>query len=480
MESMSKATVGQILEMTKLEDEAMQRKERGQPKMVPLSRSFCSSSQSSSHSVSMDAINSSSFRQERYEPKKRKVDGDSAWRNLLTFKAFSFAANNNIAGYVPLGYNSLRTKFLQKEKANIENLLEYTKSTWKTKGVTLVCDGWTDPQRRPLINFMAVNEGGTMFIRAVNCEGEYKDKWFISTLIKEVMVEVGVANVVQIITDNALVCKAAALMIRNFIMNHSMRFAMFNEFSKLKLLAVAETRFASVIVMLKREIMDDSWWDSIDYILDFTELIYEMLRATDTDKHCLHLVYDMWDNMISKVKKAIYKHEKKNDYEESSFWGVVHKVLEDRWSKSNTPLHCLAHFLNPREVNVELARFFGCLDDFADEDSLRDRWEMDPIKWWYMVLQLLTSKRNQITPQRAQDLVFVHNNLRLLSRKTPQYMQGDTKMWDVAGDAFETIEDIDILEIANLSLDEPELEFVLFDEITEDLKDDHDNLNSFG
>ncbi|KAL0418818.1 UNVERIFIED_CONTAM: hypothetical protein Sradi_1295300 [Sesamum radiatum] len=326
-------------------------------------------------------------------------------RNPYYVRAFSLVANNNIAGYVPPGYNSLRTKLLQKEKANIENLLEYTKSTWKTKGVTLVCDGRTDPQRRPLINFMAVNEGGMMFIRAVNCEGEYKDKWFISTLIKEVMVEVGVTNVVQIITDNAPVCKAAgllveqtyphvfwtpcvvhtlnltlknicaaknteangitydechwiteivasALMIRNFTMNHAMRLSMFNEFSKLKLLVVTETRFASVIIMLKRfklikqqlkmmviseqwscyrdndvtkainvkeKLLDDSWWDSIDYILDFTEPIYEMLRATDTNKHCLHLVYDMWDNMLSKVKKAIYKHEKKNNYEESSF-----------------------------------------------------------------------------------------------------------------------------------------------------------------
>ncbi|KAL0418819.1 UNVERIFIED_CONTAM: hypothetical protein Sradi_1295400 [Sesamum radiatum] len=176
---------------------------------------------------------------------------------------------------------------------------------------------------------------------------------------------------------------------------------------------------------------------------------------------------------------------------------------------------CLKRFFpnddTRREVNVELARFFGCLDDFADEDSLRDRWEMDPIKWWLVhgsatphlqsiSLKLLAHissscycernwstyafihsiRRNQITPQRAQDLVFVHNNLRLLSRKTPQYMQGDTKMWDVTGDAFETIEDVGILEIANLSLDEPELESVLFDEITEDLKDDHDNLNSFG
>ncbi|KAK4390079.1 hypothetical protein Sango_2071200 [Sesamum angolense] len=147
---------------------------------------------------------------------------------------------------------------------------------------------------------------------------------------------------------------------------------------------------------------------------------------------------------------------------------------------------CLKHlFANDdtrREVNVELARFFGYLDDFANEDSLRDRWEIDPIKWWlihgstalhlqYMSLNLLdhvssssccekngstyafihSTRRNQITPQRAQDLVFVHNNFRLLSRMTPQYMQSDTKMWGVAGDAFETIEDVGILKIKSLA-----------------------------
>ncbi|KAK0603463.1 hypothetical protein LWI29_005220 [Acer saccharum] len=40
--------------------------------------------------------------------------------------------------------------------------------------------------------------------------------------------------------------------IKVFIMNHNMRLAMFNDHSKLKLLSVADTRFASTIVMLKR------------------------------------------------------------------------------------------------------------------------------------------------------------------------------------------------------------------------------------
>jgi hypothetical protein len=44
-------------------------------------------------------------------------------------------------------------------------------------------------------------------------------------------------------------------MIKNYIMNHGMILSMFNEFSELKLLAVAETRFASVVVMLKRLLM---------------------------------------------------------------------------------------------------------------------------------------------------------------------------------------------------------------------------------
>ncbi|KAG8387950.1 hypothetical protein BUALT_Bualt02G0074500 [Buddleja alternifolia] len=664
IKSCPKVTTSQLTEMSNLENEAMQRRERGHSKMVPLSRPVSCFSRTSSHYESMDAINSS-FRREVFEPRKRKVGGNtpletssdfqakeqldseiakmfysgglpfSLARNPYFIRAFSYAASNHIANYVPPSYNELRTKLLQKERTNVEDFLENSRSTWKSKGVTIVCNGWTDPLRMPVINFMAVNESGTMFVRAINCEGEYKDKWFISALIKEVIVEVGVANVVQVITDNAPVCKSvgllveqsfphifwtpcivhtlnlalknicaakntetieitydecrwiteivgSALMIKNFIINHSMRRAMFNEFSKLKLLAVAEARFASVVVMLKRfklikqqlrtmvisekwtyyrdddiakarlvkeKILDDLWWDMIDYILAFTEPIYEMLRACDTNQPCLHLVYEMWDTMISQVKASIYKHEKKSDNDDSCFWSVVHKVLEDRWSKTSAPLHCLAHTLNPRcstnewqrqhpnlcpphtdfeisrmrkiclrrlfpneeerhEVNVELAKFLGCLEEFNDCISLRDRWEMDPMQWWLVHgsraphLQSISMKlcgqvssssccernwstysfmhsrmRNQITPQSAQDLIFVHNNLHLNSRKTPEYIHGNTKMWDVAGDAFESMDDIGILEIANLSLDEPELESVLYtDEVGEESRNDYDVL----
>ena len=74
-------------------------------------------------------------------------------------------------------------------------------------------------------------------------------------------------------------------------------------------------------------------------------------------------------------------------------------------------------------------------------------------------------KRNKLTPQRVEDLVYVHNNLRLLSRRFPNYSEGESKMWDSGGDGFDSIdiENAGILEIADLSLDELKLEVILFD-----------------
>jgi len=160
-----------------------------------------------------------------------------------------------------------------------------------------------------------------------------------------------------------------------------MRLSMFNNFNSLKFLSVAPTRFASTIVMLKRfrslkrglqdmvisnewsdykkdnvdnartvkeTLLNDNWWTKVDYILAFTVPIYDVLRKTDTDMATLHLVYEMWNSMIEDVRKIIYQHERNAQVEHSSFFETVNSVLIDRWTKSSTSLHCLAHSLNPR------------------------------------------------------------------------------------------------------------------------------------
>ncbi|KAL8474026.1 hypothetical protein ACS0TY_030759 [Phlomoides rotata] len=52
-------------------------------------------------------------------------------------------------------------------------------------------------------------------------------------------------------------------------------------------------------------------------------------------------------------------------------------------------------------------------------------------------------------------------------------MKGKSKMWDVDEDAFDSMDDVGILGSANLTLDEPELESILFGDEGANNDDDH-------
>ena len=146
-------------------------------------------------------------------------------------------------------------------------------------------DGRSYAQRRPLINIMVVSASGPMFLKAIKCEGETKDKHFIANFSINTIQEIGPQKVVQVITDNVAACKAVghivgakfrhifwtscvvhtlnlalknicapsthpryddvmeecgwispvssdASFIKNFIMNHAMRLSMFNNHCK--------------------------------------------------------------------------------------------------------------------------------------------------------------------------------------------------------------------------------------------------------
>uniref|UniRef100_A0A7N2R307 Uncharacterized protein n=1 Tax=Quercus lobata TaxID=97700 RepID=A0A7N2R307_QUELO len=69
-----------------------------------------------------------------------------------------------------------------------------------------------------------------------------------------------------------------------------------------------------------------------------------------------------------------------------------------------------------------------------------------------------------MAPARAEDLVYVHSNLRLLSRRNEEYIHTATKMCDIAGDSWNESDmhgGAGILENAALTLDEPELETIV-------------------
>ena len=64
-------------------------------------------------------------------------------------------------------------------------------------------DGWSDTRNCTIINFLIVFPRGTMFMKSVDASDRVKYANLLFQLLDEVITEVGVRNVVQVITDNA-------------------------------------------------------------------------------------------------------------------------------------------------------------------------------------------------------------------------------------------------------------------------------------
>eukprot|EP00253_Pinus_taeda_P014349 PITA_14349 len=251
------------------------------------------------------------------------------------------------------------------------------------------------------------------------------DSQFIANILIAAIELVGPENVVQVITDNATVCRLAILIIdgkyqhifwtpcvvhslnlmlskmgkqiewirvifeeakdiQAFITNHHMSQGIYREFAKLELLKVAETEFASHIIVLtrlmqvkdalqsmlctslwnqwrqsqtnraqamKKLVVDDEWWDKVEYLLAFTKPIVVLICMFDTHMPNLGEIYEGIDSIIEKIRVVINANE--NDPDEF-FYKEVKDILTKRWNKMTTPLHLLAYAVSPKYYTAEL------------------------------------------------------------------------------------------------------------------------------
>lgn len=114
---------------------------------------------------------------------------------------------------MPPGSERLRTTLLVKAKKEVEKILQPIKSTWLSYGVSVVYNGWTDATHHPLINFMVSSQNGPMFLKAVDALENYKDAQYMDELFIKIIEYVGVQACVQIITDNAPICKVVGMIV---------------------------------------------------------------------------------------------------------------------------------------------------------------------------------------------------------------------------------------------------------------------------
>jgi hypothetical protein len=125
------------------------------------------------------------------------------------------AINEAPQGFKGPNYEKLRTVLMQKERSLIHDILKPVRSSWTNTGVSIIFDGWTDTKRKPLVNVIASSQTGAMFLRAEDCSSEVKDSKFIVDILISAIEQVGPANVVQVITNNAPVCKVAGLIVES-------------------------------------------------------------------------------------------------------------------------------------------------------------------------------------------------------------------------------------------------------------------------
>jgi hypothetical protein len=256
--------------------------------------------------------------------------------------------------------------------------------------------------------------------------------------------------------------------------------------------------------MVRRVLIDEDWWSKVEFLVKFTSPTFELLRDADTDKPFLEEIYDGMDTMVEKTVEIITQEAPTLFFVEVDFVEHVRSIIVTRWNGFNTPLHTLAHALNPKfydeefialsngkrkaphkdkevatgvkkafqrlfpssqqtNAREEFACFAAGLEDFADMSALEERITMDPIKWWTcchgangVYLQSLATcilsqvassssaernwstygfihsvKCNRLGSQKAEDLAYLHSNLRLVFRKGEEYTSGPHKEWDV-------------------------------------------------
>jgi hypothetical protein len=285
------------------------------------------------------------------------------------------SAVSKVPGYKPPSYEKARTTLLDSEKECVHRELNEFREKFEEFGVSIVSDGWTNIKNKHLINILASNCFGSMFLYASDFSNVQQSAANIAEFLKTGFKLVGPSNVVQVITDNATNCKLAGEELKQtykyifwspcvvhtlnlifkdlahefhwlgetylqskeivkYITNHSKALAIFRSNEKLELIKIAKTRFASHYTTLKRlldvreslrlTVISDRW---SDWKQSCTDEIMKK-RAVTTETTVLDEEY--WDSvrLALLITKPIYKMIKFCD-QEGPIIGEVYEGMDN-------------------------------------------------------------------------------------------------------------------------------------------------------
>ena len=99
-------------------------------------------------------------------------------------------------GIKPPSPYEIKNKYLEMEYKDMEANMNRQREQWKTYGCTIMLNGWKGPTRLSIINFTVYSKGSMVFLKSVDASNNIKDHKYIYKLLKNVIKEVEVDNVV--------------------------------------------------------------------------------------------------------------------------------------------------------------------------------------------------------------------------------------------------------------------------------------------
>ncbi|KAL0207877.1 hypothetical protein P9112_010464 [Eukaryota sp. TZLM1-RC] len=172
---------------------------------------------------------------ESFSPSYKKEADLAILKFFLKFKVPFYAASSNEyktmvqainvveKDYKPPSTKRLSGSMIDEYHSSIIDNLSVIVDMFDHTGVSLVSDGWSDRQSRPLINLLAVTPTGSMFLTAFDTSGGENNSEFIAEIISKYLqhqndkISIKVDSVIQIVTDNAPSCVAAGKILEKSI-----------------------------------------------------------------------------------------------------------------------------------------------------------------------------------------------------------------------------------------------------------------------
>ncbi|KAL5723597.1 hypothetical protein ACHQM5_006977 [Ranunculus cassubicifolius] len=244
---------------------------------------------------------------------------------------------------------------------------------------------------------------------------------------------------------------------------------------------------------VKRIVLDDDFWCDVKYTLSYTRPLWDMICVCESSKCCIGEIYPRMIEMLENIKVALADKLEIREFVVNLFmerWEMMNRPLHclayvltpyyyshtwliggERRKPHADPyvdklyLNVVDRLVkNPMERGVirqQLSEFMSNKGIFARQQAIEDKETMSAITWWdiygiatnelyNLAVKVLSQtvstsfserewstydyirnvKRNKMNVNRADSLVYVHSNHRLLSRYRNDYEEA-YRNWDV-------------------------------------------------